>query len=449
MKVKLTQQYINSPPPVPTGTAKVERCDLAMPGFLFEQRANSEFGSFRLRYKNSSGKTSYAAIGRSCDITLKEARQKARQLRAEIQLGADPQAETRARKTVMTWDEYFPSYLKHAKHHLRSWANLEEMQVRTLVDETDMGQISAGLSASVQVEAFPGRTFQGTVDKVEPQATVQQNVTMFPVIVLLDNQQGLLRPGMNAEVETLLVERPNVLVVPNNAVVLPQEMAPAASVLGLDPEAIEFDQNVYMELARAAGLGSVQGMGRSRGGSGGGAPEGARGQRPGGGDAASATPQEGGVRPEAPAGMAGFRSQMDSLRAQVERGEISQDSLDAVRNGFRARMGAEGRGMPEGMTGAPEGHAAIAESNPALSGLVNTAGAPRAAVAFVVREDGTLEMRPVLMGVNDWDNSEILAGLEEGEQVALIGAAQLQAQQEEMMNRMRGMGGGMFGGMRR
>ena len=52
------------------------------------------------------------------------------------------------------------------------------------------------------------------------------------------------------------------------------------------------------------------------------------------------------------------------------------------------------------------------------------------------------------MGVNDWDNTEILAGLAEGELVARIGAAQLQAQQEQMMNRMRGMG--MFGpGMRR
>jgi HlyD family secretion protein len=119
-------------------------------------------------------------------------------------------------------------------------ANLDEMQVRTLVDETDVGQIRAGLTASVQVEAFPGRTFQGVVEKIEPQATVQQNVTMFPVIVRLDNRQGLLKPGMNAEVETLLVERPEVLVVPNNAVVLPQEMAPAASILGMDPEGIEF-----------------------------------------------------------------------------------------------------------------------------------------------------------------------------------------------------------------
>ena len=328
-------------------------------------------------------------------------------------------------------------------------ANLEAMQVRTLVDETDMGQISAGLTAVVQVEAFPGQTFQGVVEKVEPQATVQQNVTMFPVIVRLDNLQGLLRPGMNAEVETLLVERPNVLVVPNNAVVLPQEMAAAASVLGMDPEAIEFDQGVYGEMARQAGLGAVQGTGRSRNGVGGGAP----GQAASGQPQAAQPPQpgaaapEGGERPAAPAGMEGFRAQMDSLRAQVERGEITQDSLDSVRNTARAQMGGQGGGAPGGT---PGDHAVMAESNPALSGLVNTAGAPRAAVTFVVRADGTLEMRPVLMGVNDWDNTEIVAGLEEGEQVALIGAAQLQAEQQQMMDRMRGMGGGMFGpGMRR
>jgi len=80
--------------------------------------------------------------------------------------------------------------------------------------------------------------------------------------------------------------------------------------------------------------------------------------------------------------------------------------------------------------------------------MINITGSARPAVAFVVREDGSYEIRPVLMGVNDWDNTEILAGLQEGERVALIGAAQLQAEQQQMMNRMRGMG--MFGpGMRR
>ena len=256
-------------------------------------------------------------------------------------------------------------------------ANLDEMQVRTLVDETDMGQIQAGLTATVQVEAFPGRTFEGVVEKVEPQATVQQNVTMFPVIVRLDNRGGLLRPGMNAEVETLLVERPDVLVVPNNAVVLPQEMAPAASVLGLDPDGIEFDRTAYGRLAQEAGLGRIPGMGR--GGIGGRDPEGGQtgGEAGAAGDADSQAARRPGSDPSQPReGMEGFRARMDTLRAQVERGEISQDSLDAVRSAFRARMTAQGGGAPGGMPEGAAGQVALAEANPALSGLVNTTGAP-------------------------------------------------------------------------
>jgi hypothetical protein len=90
----------------------------------------------------------------------------------------------------------------------------------------------------------------------------------------------------------------------------------------------------------------------------------------------------------------------------------------------------------------------IQDANPALSGLLNTSSNPRPAVAFVMLPDSTLQMRPVLMGVNDWDNTEILAGLEEGERVALIGVAQLMAEQEEMRNRMMGRMPGMGMGRR-
>jgi HlyD family secretion protein len=321
-------------------------------------------------------------------------------------------------------------------------ANLEEVQIRVLVDETDMGQIEPGLEASVQVEAYPGRVFPGVVEMMEPQAVNQSNVTMFPVIVRLDNRSGLLMPGMNAEVEMLLVERPNVLVVPNNAVVLTQEVVPAASVLGLDPE-IELDFSVYNQIAEEAGLGRVQGM-RGRGGGSFGGGSRTSGDR-------SATEAETGGRGAPPdssanagGAMADRRAQMQALRAQVESGEISQDSLDAVMASLRGQRGAEQGGVPSEMPGG-DMMAQIEAANPALSGLVNTSSAPRPAVAFVMAADSTLTVRPVLMGVNDWDNTEILAGLEEGEFVALIGVAQLMAEQEEMRNRM--MGRGMIPGM--
>lgn len=267
-------------------------------------------------------------------------------------------------------------------------ANLDQMQVRTLVDETDMGRIRAGMASSVAVEAFPGRPFNGEVEKIEPQAVVQQNVTMFPVIVRLDNRAGLLRPGMNGEVEVSVAERPQTLLVPNSAIVKAQDMAPAAMVLGLDPETIEFDQGQYRTLMAEL-----------------------RGE-----DTDAETP--------APEPAAGAPS-MQEVRALVQSGEISRDSARVL---FQAAGGGRG--------GAPGSGAARAQDP----------SAPQPAIAFVRQADGTFAPRAILTGVNDWDNTEVLAGIEEGEEVAQIGAAALQAQQQEFINRMRErMGGGVPG----
>lgn len=113
-------------------------------------------------------------------------------------------------------------------------ADLSEIQVRTKVDEVDIGRIHAGQEAQVTVESYPGRTFVGEVAKIEPQAVVEQNVTLFPVLVRLDNSEGLLRPGMNAEVTLEVASRPGAVAVPNAAVVSPKDAPALASALGAE-----------------------------------------------------------------------------------------------------------------------------------------------------------------------------------------------------------------------
>lgn len=340
-------------------------------------------------------------------------------------------------------------------------ANLAEMQVRTLVDETDVGQISDGLTATVTVEAFPGQTFEGIVDKIEPQAEVQQNVTMFAVIVMIDNRGGLLKPGMNAEVEILVAERPNALLIPNNALVQFQEMAPAAMVLGMDPDAIEMDRSVFADLRAELPAAS----------------------RPGGGMMASPDGMRAG---RAPMGGMDGNARLQELREQLASGEISQEEMREqmaqarAENGGGAeagvnggpgrgagRPGADASGDPAAgaderpRTGAARGAGAMGMGPGAGQGMMDgmggafgdfgsrrqEEGAPRPAITFVIHADGTIEARPILIGLNDWDNTEVVAGLGEGEEVALIGAAQLQAQQQEFIDRMRErMGGSPFGG---
>jgi HlyD family secretion protein len=122
---------------------------------------------------------------------------------------------------------------------LLKMADLNLVQVRTLVDETDIGKIRAGLRATVTVGSYPNQPFEGSVLKIEPLAETVQNVTMFAVQVRIENRNGLLKPGMNADVEVHIGQRDSVLAVPNAALRTPRDVNSAATVLGIDPERLK------------------------------------------------------------------------------------------------------------------------------------------------------------------------------------------------------------------
>jgi HlyD family secretion protein len=282
-------------------------------------------------------------------------------------------------------------------------ADLGDMQVRTLVDETDMGELEPGQVAAVKVEAFPDRTFHGTIDKIEPQAINEQNVTMFPVIVSIDNRSGLLKPGMNAEVEVFIDEAIDILMVANNAIVQTTDAGPAAMALGLDIESMDLSQ--FMRAGRGgARRGGAQGEGRQ--GAGDGARGGADGQRAGG----------------AGEGTADAMAQVQALRAQAEAGEITQDAMRAAMQALRGQRG--------GSFGAAPGEAPPRETRPA--------------VLFVLGPDSIPMPRLVQLGLGDWDNTQVVSGVEEGEMIVIVSAAQMQARQAEFMSRF--TGGSPFGG---
>ncbi|MCY3730052.1 MAG: efflux RND transporter periplasmic adaptor subunit, partial [Rhodospirillaceae bacterium] len=70
-------------------------------------------------------------------------------------------------------------------------ADLTTVHVRTLVDETDIGKIKPGMPTRVVVAAYPNQPFEGSVLKIEPLAIVEQNVTMFAVLIRLENRGNL------------------------------------------------------------------------------------------------------------------------------------------------------------------------------------------------------------------------------------------------------------------
>ncbi len=275
-------------------------------------------------------------------------------------------------------------------------ANTDTMQVKALVDETDIGRVQPGQPAAVSVEAYPGRTFPGVVLKIEPEATIDQNVTMFPVIINIDNSDKLLKTGMNADVQIQVARRPNALVIPNDAVVSTREAVSVGTALGLSEEQV---QKVL--------------------------------DAPIGGDAAAAG------KPAAPASpedalRAQCRAIFQKMRASGSFGPEAFQSLSAedraTMQKCRAAMGG-GRGGAGGQ-GGPNGH-----------GKSDT----RPGMVFVQTGTG-VEARKVLLGVNDWDYTEVVRGLKPGEKVIMASVARIQQQTNEMQNRIRERSGGMLKG---
>ncbi|HET6349908.1 MAG TPA: efflux RND transporter periplasmic adaptor subunit, partial [Candidatus Krumholzibacteria bacterium] len=146
---------------------------------------------------------------------------------------------------------------------LMRMANLDTVQIRTLVDETDIGKVRPGLEATITVDAYPNHPFSGRVLKIEPQATVVQNVTMFPALVRIANPGHLLMPGMNAEVVIQIGTRENVVAIPYAALRTPRDVASAASVLGLDPATVQ--QELQSSASSPAGGANADGKPDSAG----------------------------------------------------------------------------------------------------------------------------------------------------------------------------------------
>ncbi len=121
---------------------------------------------------------------------------------------------------------------------LLKMADLTSVQVRALVDETDIGKITPGLTATVTVTAYPNQPFEGKVLKIEPQAMADQTVTTFSVLIMLDNKNGLLRPGMNTEVEIQVASRSDVLTIPTLALKTRREIPTVAEFMGLEEDSL-------------------------------------------------------------------------------------------------------------------------------------------------------------------------------------------------------------------
>ena len=107
--------------------------------------------------------------------------------------------------------------------------DLTKMEVAADVSESDIGGIKVGQPVRFTVDAYPERDFRGRVSQIRLNATVNQNVVTYPVMVEVSNPELLLRPTMTANVTVDVASVPNVLRIPNGALRFRPEEKPDAT----------------------------------------------------------------------------------------------------------------------------------------------------------------------------------------------------------------------------
>jgi HlyD family secretion protein len=95
--------------------------------------------------------------------------------------------------------------------------DLTRMRVLANVDEADIGQVEEGQSVTFTVDAYPNDVFEGKVIQVRLEPTTTSNVVTYTVVIEAPNPELKLKPGLTANVTIYIVQRNNVMIIPNKA----------------------------------------------------------------------------------------------------------------------------------------------------------------------------------------------------------------------------------------
>ena len=95
--------------------------------------------------------------------------------------------------------------------------DITKMNINAAISEADIGLVKDGQTVDFTVEAFPDELFHGHVTQVRKSPTTTQNVVTYETIIIVENPEQKLFPGMTADVSILVRERNGALNIPNTA----------------------------------------------------------------------------------------------------------------------------------------------------------------------------------------------------------------------------------------
>lgn len=303
-------------------------------------------------------------------------------------------------------------------------ADMDQVHVETNVDEVDIGKVQVGQTARVVADAYPDDAFYGSIERIAPLGKTQQNVTTFNVIILVKNTNGKLKAGMSASVDIEVFNRKNVLLVPNEALKDPRSeqgramMAAANLTLPEQPVVKPVGDSPTEQVSpNAGGTADIQKLRQQM---------------------QNASPEE--------------REKLRAkLREQFEKmsPEERQKMFGQMRGRFQ-QGGRQGGGRGEegdGGQGFASGEQGGATQRPRRQSQISNQGDVHWRL-LVLKEGAEFKPHLVKVGASNFDNSEIVDGVQEGSEIQITTISRAKIASEQFNDRMRaqtsigGIGGG-------
>lgn len=242
--------------------------------------------------------------------------------------------------------------------------DLGQIRIEASVDEADIGNVREGAEARFTVDAFPEREFSGEVAQVRLAPVEAQNVVTYTVVINAANPGRRLLPGMTASIDLVTGTKENVLRVENQAVRFrpPDDLVASTETVAGGPEG-----------GRNAGAETAENL------------------------------EEIGVPAETIATIQSeMRESFGAMRGMFQSGADPETIRERLRDMSREVLA---RHLDD-------------DRLAALSELQRERADTRRALLYTANDDGTLQPRPVRLGLSDDRYTEVVGGdLDEGEEV--------------------------------
>ena len=123
-------------------------------------------------------------------------------------------------QNAFTGDPVVPLTNYQPGTELCSLADMSSLLFKGTVDEIDVGKLSDGMAAEIQIGALPDAKIPGHVDRIFPKAKKEGNATLFDIWILIDEASGAtLRAGFSATASIQIRERKQVALLPERLVI--------------------------------------------------------------------------------------------------------------------------------------------------------------------------------------------------------------------------------------